>query len=154
MYHVNGTIAQLIKPFWENRKRIAIPAGKDDRDGAVLQMIQTQNGMFNPALFNHYIDLDTHLPFLLAVSREDFFTIGGFDEDLTGIAFDDNDFVERLQKNGCSYYQTGAQAIHLFHPRYVYEVGMNSEWHYNRNLYMARGNQIVRNLNREWGKIS
>jgi GT2 family glycosyltransferase len=151
MYHVNATIALLTGPVIENRKRIAIPAGKDDRDGAILEMLRAQNGNFNPALFDNYVDLDTHLPFLLAVSREDFCSIGGFDEDFTGIAFDDNDLVERLQKNGCGYYQTGAQAIHLFHPRYMNDVGMNSDWHYNRNLYIARGNQIVRNIGREWG---
>jgi GT2 family glycosyltransferase len=153
MFHVNETLSQLVNTVLGNRKNLAIPIGKDDRDGSALQTVIAQNGRFDPQLFNNYIDLDTHLPFLLAVSREEFFTIGGFDEDFTGIAFDDNDLVERLQKNGCSYCQTEAKTIHLYHPRYVYETGMNAEWHYNRHLYMARGNQIVRNLNREWGKI-
>ncbi|MGD8401515.1 MAG: glycosyltransferase [Bacillota bacterium] len=153
MFHVNDTVAQLVAAVCANCKNLAIPFGKDDRDGYALQAVIAQNGGFDPQLFPQYIDLDTHLPFLLAVGREEFFKIGGFDEDFTGIAFDDNDLVERLQKNGCCYCQTEARAIHLYHPRYMYEVGMNDQWHYNRNLYMARGNRIIRNQNREWGKL-
>jgi GT2 family glycosyltransferase len=153
MYHVNATLSQLVPAVLANNKNLAIPFGKDDRDGTALRTVMEHDGLFDPQLFSNYIDLDTQLPFLLAVGREEFMKIGGFDEDFTGIAFDDNDLVERLQKNGCNYCQTEAKAIHLYHPRYVYETGMNAQWHYNRNLYMARRDRIVRNQNREWGKF-
>ena len=87
------------------------------------------------------------------MSRAHFYAIRGYDEDFTGIAFDDNDLVDRLVAYGCKYYQTTAQAIHLFHPRYVYQVGESPEWHYNRNLYLSRQGRLVRNENREWGRL-
>ncbi|MFX1236658.1 MAG: DUF4162 domain-containing protein, partial [Promethearchaeota archaeon] len=38
-------------------------------------------------------DLNVQLPFLLAIDKVHFTAIRGYDEDFTGIAFDDNDLI-------------------------------------------------------------
>ena len=153
IFHLNETIAQLVQPILENNTLITVPIGKDDRDGSFLHQLASGNGSFDPNTFWNYPELNVRLPFLLAVERAHFYAIRGYDEDFTGIAFDDNDLVDRLVAYGCKYLQTQAQAIHLYHPRYVYQVGESPEWHYNRNLYLSRQGRLVRNENREWGRL-
>lgn len=153
MFHLNGAIAKLTYPVLENKKRIGIPLGKDDRSGAFLNRLQENNGRYPEQLINYLPDLNTKLPFLISVSRDEFLAIGGYDEDFTGVAFDDNDLVDRLCLNGCSYCRTDAKTVHLFHPRYVYATGESPEWRFNRDLYLAGKNKIIRNENREWGKL-
>ncbi len=89
------------------------------------------------------------------MNRNEFFSIGGYDEDFIGIAADDNDLVERLKLNGCRYHVGNFQVVHLCNelldankltsrfsdPRYQYNVKL---WH-------ERKGTIVRNKNREWG---
>jgi GT2 family glycosyltransferase len=152
MFHLNDCIAHLTFPVLANQKRLGIPIARDDQDGFFLRNLETTQGKFDfMEFFNDYPHLNTRLPFLMAVSREEFFTIGGYDEDFTGIGYDDNDLVLRLQKNGCSYYQTCAETIHLFHERIWFAKQHEPETIFNRNLYYARQHQIVRNQGREWG---
>lgn len=153
MFHIGETINQLTGPILQNNTLITVPIGKDDRDAVFLNYVTRTQGQYNQDLFYSLVDLNVNLPFLLAMDRAHFMAIRGYDEDLTGIAFDDNDLIERLQNYGCKIQQTGAKAVHLYHPRYMYQVGESPEWHYNRNLYLARKNQIVRNINRDWGRL-
>lgn len=156
MFHLNNTIRALAPPVLENPKIMAIPAGWDDREGSFLQQInnfQGEYGSIDIDSLNKYPKLDTFLPFLMAVSRDAFFSIGGYDEDFTGMAFDDNDLVGRLQLNGCSYLQTDARTIHLYHPRIVYGKENDPAFLYNKRLYISRKGSIIRNKNREWGRI-
>jgi glycosyltransferase involved in cell wall biosynthesis len=153
MFSLNNTIAKLTEPLLKKSKLIGIPVGKDDRDGSFLTHLNNNNGAFEISAFNKCPDLNVYLPFLMSVSRTEFFGIGGYDEDFVGLAWDDNDFVERLLYNGCSYYPTDAQTIHLYHPRHVHGKGFTPEFLLNQDLYLARKGKIVRNENREWGKI-
>ncbi len=152
MFHLNDCIAHLTFPVLANKKRLGIPIARDDQDGSFLRYLETNHGGFDfMEFYSNYPHLNTRLPFLMAVSREEFFAIGGYDEDFTGIGYDDNDLVLRLQKNGCSYYQTSAETIHLFHERIWFAKQHDPETAYNRNLFYSRQNQIVRNQGREWG---
>jgi GT2 family glycosyltransferase len=95
------------------------------------------------------------LPFYMGVRMEVINEIGGYDEDFTGIAFDDDDFVNRLQMYGCQYKYVSGQIIHLYHERNVME---NSEtfwqkWNYNKNIFDARKNIIKRNEGKLWGVL-
>jgi glycosyltransferase involved in cell wall biosynthesis len=154
MLHVNDTIVRLTKPVLENPKLLAIPAGKDDREGALLECITKNNGTFDQATYNKCVDLNTGMPFLMALDRSQFFEIGGYDEDFVGIAYDDRDIIDRLLGNGCSYCLTDAVTVHLYHPRAegYYDGGGPKEWDYNKNLYFSRIGKIIRNEGREWGK--
>ncbi|SHI79198.1 glycosyltransferase [Desulfosporosinus lacus] len=155
MLHVDDTIARLTKPILDNPKLLGIPVGKDDRNGDLLESINKNNGIFDMAAFNSCIDLDTRMPFLMALHRTQFMEIGGYDEDFTGIAYDDRDFIDRLLANGCHYCRTDATTAHLYHPRAdgYYKGGGPPEWDYNKNLYFSRIGKIVRNEGKEWGKL-
>ena len=154
MFHVNQTIDMLTKPILDNPKLLGIPIGKDDRDGAFLECIN-KKGIFDLDTFNNSINLNTKMPFLMSLHRSQFMDIGGYDEDFIGIAYDDQDFIDRLLGYGCNYCQTDATTVHLYHPRAggYYEGGGPSEWDYNKNLYFSRIGQIVRNEGREWGQL-
>lgn len=153
IYHLNSTLAALVSPILSNNTLMTIPAGKDDRSGAFLNSVISSSGGYDPRLYDTLPDLNVRLPFLLALDRVHFNAIRGYDEDFTGIAFDDDDLVGRLLAYGLRYHQTSARIVHLYHPRYVYETGMNAAWHYNRNLYLTRQGVLVRNTTREWGKL-
>lgn len=155
MLHVNHTIAKLTKPILDKSKLLGIPVGKDDRNGALLECINKNSEIFDMATFNSCVNLDTRMPFLMALHRSQFMEIGGYDEDFIGIAYDDRDFIDRLLANGCHYCQTDALTAHLFHPRSdgYYKGGGPPEWDYNKNLYFSRIGKIVRNEGREWGKL-
>jgi len=155
MLHVNDTIARLTKPILDNPKLLGIPVGKDDRDGALLECITKNNGTYDSTTYNNCVDLYTKMPFLMALHRNQFIEIGGYDEDLVGIAYDDRDIIDRLLGDGCNYCLTDAETVHLYHTRAdgYYEGGGPPEWDYNRNLYFSRIGKIVRNEGREWGVL-
>ncbi|WP_407313714.1 glycosyltransferase [Desulfosporosinus sp. SB140] len=155
MFHANQTIASLTKPIADNPKLLGIPIGKDDREGVFLEYLTKNDGSFDLGMYNKCINLDTRMPFLMALHRSQFMEIGGYDEDFVGIAYDDRDLIDRLLKNGCKYCQTDAVTVHLYHPRAkgYYEGGGPPEWDYNKNLYFSKIGYIVRNEGREWGKL-
>ncbi|HBV88698.1 MAG TPA: glycosyl transferase family 2 [Desulfosporosinus sp.] len=155
MLHVNQTIEKITVPILDNDKLLGVPIGKDDRTGALLESVEKNNGSVELETYNKCINLDTRMPFLMALHRSQFVEIGGYDEDFTGIAYDDRDFIDRLMANGCRYYQTDAATAHLYHPRAeaYYQGGGPPEWDYNKNLYFSRLGKIVRNEGREWGEL-
>ena len=153
MFHLNDSIMQLSYPLLTDPKRLGIPIARDDQDASFLNYLNNNKGGFDhQAFYNNYRWLDTRLPFLTSISREAFFAIGGYDEDFLGIGFEDNDLVERLLNNGGCYYQTAAEAIHLYHERIFLGRENSPEAQLNCRLYYEKKGQIVRNLNREWGK--
>ncbi len=152
MFHLNNTVAGLINPLRENPDLLGIPAGKDDTDGSFLKYIEDHEGNFDREMFDRCAALNVYLPFLLSVSRRHFFAIGGYDEDFTGIAYDDNDLVQRLTMHGCSYVHTEAKTVHLFHPRCWVGREVDPGFLFNKNLFLMKKGAVVRNINREWGK--
>lgn len=154
MFHLNDCITRLTEPLLNNRKLIGMPEGVDDLDGSCLKYVIDMNGNVGEDRMDLYPVLNTFLPFLLSVSREEYFSIGGYDEDFTGISFDDNDLVDRLLTDGCSHYRCGAKTVHLYHQRNLfYGKNMYEAIAYNERLYLDRRRQIIRNQNREWGRL-
>lgn len=153
MFHLNDCIAQLTYPLLRNPKLLGIPIARDDHDGSFLKSLNENYAAYDHnAFYNDYPGLNTSLPFLTSISREEFHAIGGYDEDFIGIGYDDNDLMLRLLKNGCQYYQTAAETIHLYHERIWFAMENSAETIYNRNLFYERQNQIIRNRNHEWGR--
>lgn len=151
IFHINNTVDLVSCPLMENSKLIAYPTGISDRDGSILNQLIKNNGNLELD-FNNYQQLLTQYPFFWAVDRDEYFAIGGYDEDFTGIAADDDDFRHRLILNDCSLYLTNARIIHLFHKK-QYGEKIAARRTANLNLYTKKRGNIVRNLNREWGKI-
>ena len=153
MFHINNTIDLLTAPLQYDHRLLATSIGMDD-DGTFLEYIARHNGEFDlQAYHQRYPQLNTKIPFLMALHRNELLAIGGYDEDFTGFAYDDNDFVDRLLDNGCSLCLTQAKTIHLYHIRHDHGLEQSPEYLHNQQLYLSRKGQIVRNAGREWGKI-
>lgn len=153
MFHINNTIELLCKTALLNKKNIATCIGMDD-DGTFLEYINVHNGDFDlNAYNNNYRSLNTRIPFLMAYSREELIDIGGYDEGFTGLAYDDNDIMDRLINNGCNLLYTEAKTIHLYHQRHDTGLELTPEYLFNAQLYYERQGQIVRNIGSDWGRI-
>ncbi|HEX3011526.1 MAG TPA: glycosyltransferase, partial [Syntrophomonadaceae bacterium] len=153
MFHLNDCIAHLTFPVLNNPKLLGTPVARDDHDGSFLYRLTNGGSFDRNEFYNCYPGLNTRLPFLTSISRDEFFAIGGYDEDFIGIGYDDNDLMLRLLKNGCVYYQTAAETIHLYHERIWFAMENSPETILNRSLFYERQHQIVRNQTRDWGMI-
>lgn len=153
MFHLNHTIPHLVYPLQYDAKLLTTSIGMDD-DGSFLTQLEKSGGDFDwDSYFSIYPRLNTRLPFLMAINRQQFINIGGYDEDMIGFANDDEDLMERLLFNGCNIYLTQALTIHLFHNRHFKEHGDSPETRYNVHLYRSRKGRILRNQHREWGRL-
>ena len=151
MYHLDSdSIKNLTEPVLENTSRLTIPKGKDDTGGFLRQLESTQSTSIQ--IYDRLPTLNVRLPFVMGLNRKRFVDIGGYDEDFTGIAFDDDDIVSRLREDGCHYREVASRVVHLFHGRGG-KAGHDytTKWMLNRNLYRARQGIVYRNLGREWG---
>lgn len=154
MFHLNNTVEMLAAPVRLNHKLLATAIGMDDHDGSFLEYINRNKGHCDIRAYHQdYPRLNTALPFLMAISRSEFFAIGGYDEDFTGWAYDDNDLVDRLVAHGCRLCLTQALTIHLYHPRHDTGREQTPEYQFNRNLYLKGKDRMVRNTGKEWGRI-
>lgn len=101
--------------------------------------------------------LNNKLPFCFGVPRTIYYDIGGYDEDMVGYCFDDNDFSDRVLSL-IPFKEVDAEVIHLWNLRGASNRGdkriaKKSAWNYNRNLYISRKNLIKRNINQDWGML-
>jgi len=149
MYHIGDLINQISIPVMKGTLSLGIPEGKDD-SGEYLDCISRTNKHYSD-LYDRAKDLNVKLPFLFAMRRSIYMEIGGYDEDFTGQAYDDNDFVGRLLAYGCSYKQTKAQCVHLYHKRSYRNRNRNS-LKYNERLFLARQGIVKRNIGKDWGR--
>lgn len=119
--------------------------------------------------FRTFNKLD-RLPFFMGVPRKVFFDLGGYDEDMIGYGFEDTDLVYRLSKVS-NFVEVNADVVHIWNARglgkrpptdnslpwqsnRVYADNLKrSDLDYNRKIFETRKNQVVRNQNREWGKL-
>ena len=154
IFHLNSTIELLANAYdsESSNKVIAIPKAKDD-NRAFLSHIEANNGNFSMDEYNRQPPLiNVKYPFFLAMKRDEFVGIGGYDEDFKGTDYDDQDFIERLEANGCSHVETDALAIHLWHPRLNRGISdIAPRFQLNKSLYEQRRGTIIRNTGREWG---
>jgi len=152
MFHLNNAIVEVIKPVLQNPKQIGIPNGRDDWHKKVLTALENEESPNLDGLFDTATEkLNNHLPFFMALHRTQYEELGGYDEDFTGIGFEDNDFVHRLLDYGCPQIRTKAKVIHLWHQRYFGK--MQGREHINRKLFEARRGKLKRNQGKEWGVL-
>ena len=148
MYHIGDLLNQIAIPVIENYFALGIPEGKDDDETYLSYLTKTKK--HNQNIYEQLKPLNVKLPFLLAMRREIYIEIGGYDEDFTGQAYDDNDIMSRLLIHGCEYVQTKARCVHLFHKRSYRNRNRNS-LEYNKRLFLARQGVVKRNIGKEWG---
>lgn len=140
----NDVLSQMTQELLRQSKAIVITDGKNDIHGSFLDYLN-KNQTHNDAMYCSLPELCTFYPFFLAIRKSEYYAIGGYDEDFTGVGYDDTDFVRRLQNNGCFYVKTNCRIVHLYHP--PSNEGISES---NRNLYLTK-TSIVRNEGREWG---
>lgn len=148
MYYVPNNITPFISKLEEDRTRLVYCSGYDD-DGTYLDSLKDKT----TTNYNHFQNLNTLFPFYMLIDKENFISIGGYDEDFIGIAFDDNDIVDRLLGSGCSYYKHDSDVIHLYHSRDTnnYSSEFQRMWDLNCSIYNSKRGIVVRNENKEWG---
>jgi len=140
---MGNPIEKIISTVESNPMAMAITNGLDD-DGSFE---------INGDQYNKLPPLNTKLPFLMGLSRKNYFDIGGYDEDFKGHSRDDVDFVDRLTNYGCSYHIVGGLCVHLYHHRTFHDPEMVTKKQYNNAIYQQKRGTIVRNQEREWGKF-
>jgi len=150
VYHPVNTLKLMLSVMDDSA--VVIPRCIRDDKGGILGVLQ-QKVMPNTSEIERLRALDSTLPFFMAMKRKRFLDIGGYDEDFTGVCWDDNDISERLILHDEGKYVTvPADVVHLFHPRHNYRsAAIMKRWNHNKALYDKRRGQIVRNKEREWG---
>jgi glycosyltransferase involved in cell wall biosynthesis len=147
------TVERLVEPVSRSMTNVGIPDGKDD-DGSFLKAIKSDKSHADFGLYEKLKNLRTELPFLMAVSKISYMSMGGYDEDFTGRCYDDDDFIERLKSGDHEFVKTSAHCVHLYHPRQtIAGTGDKDRVEFNRKLFNERRGNVVRNFGREWGKL-
>jgi glycosyltransferase involved in cell wall biosynthesis len=96
------------------------------------------------------------MPFFTTMYKESFMAVGGYDEDFKGYAGDDNDFMDRIMRNGVKWVrQPLLNIVHLYHGNSNDGSNHpeNPAWLYNYNLWQKNNKEgiIVANEGRGWG---
>jgi hypothetical protein len=80
--------------------------------------------------------------------------IGGYDEDFTGVCFDDDDISHRLGMAGLTFHSVGFPVVHLHHKRHNYRSPeIQKRWEHNKQLFESRKHDMMRNQGRDWGSL-
>jgi len=148
-----NTLNNLITPLTYNKNYIVVPHGKIDDKGEATK-IYKQKGLIPPPIYNQLDDLSVVFPFTIALSKEKFMDIGGYDEDFTGISHDDADIALRLMGSGGKYVQIPQRVVHLHHQRLWKKLPkdeFNRRHDYNYSLLIKRAKKVKRNEGKEWG---
>ena len=154
MFLLNQCIQPMLDCMETSKRHFVTTDGRNDISGRYLELVTASNGWYDMELYHDpcMVKLDTALPFFMAVKRKEVFAIGGYDEDFTGFAYDDTDFIHRLKRNGLTMSQlVQCKVIHLYHLRDRIGIDRTVQIKYNRNLYQTRINTIIRNQGRNWG---
>lgn len=148
--HRGPCLAQMVQTIEKDPMAMAIPYGLDD-DGRVLKQVQAGQEPSGP--LDDVPVLNTKLPFLMAVRKDMYLGIGGYDEDFLGRGYDDNDVVDRLVARGLHYEYIQSGIVHLWHSRAARGPDDRERFLLNKRLYEERKGQIIRNADKEWGVL-
>lgn len=163
IFHLNNAIDLIVEPLIKNKKILSTPRHISfDNTGETKNYLSKTLTALLPDNIMSTLESNTHrckyaskLPFFLGLYKKEILDIGGYDEDFTGWACDDDDLVERLVANGLTYNYVDAKIIHLFHGKQYDRAGKakNKEYLHNLSLYRKRKGIILRNQNRPWGVL-
>jgi GT2 family glycosyltransferase len=152
MWHVDDCLTKMLEAVATDPKVAAITNGKDD-DGSYLTSLKTRKGDLRK-IYPNLPPLRTELPFLMAVRKEVYLKIGGYDEDFTGRSYDDDDFLHRLKALGLDITKVDAHCVHLYHKRQTLkETKDHDRVAHNKKLFEERRGLVFRNQGREWGVL-
>ena len=152
IYHIGNSVEEMLEVLEKSPRSMVIPSKGYDDDGTFLNKLNDDR-IINPSDYMCLPELkNIHFPFFMGISKDEFMKIGGYDEEFTGIGFDDNDIVSRLKKNGLRYSKVSSKIIHMYHKRLAFgQPEVQRLLKYNSNLFNKKKNIIVRNKNKNWG---
>jgi glycosyltransferase involved in cell wall biosynthesis len=155
IWHEESCLKKLLRPLavhkLEDGQRgvVSIPTVKDD-DGAYLKTVS--DGADASGIFDRLKDLRAELPFLMALKKDVYLEMGGYDEDFTGRCYDDDDFTDRLGHHKCVFVKSEARCVHLYHERKTLRKDKDGDRvAFNKKLFLDRRGKVVRNEGRDWG---
>ena len=96
-------------------------------------------------------------PWFMGVPRDTFFNINGYDEDFTGIGWEDTDLSNRLLKIHGKIEEVNVDIIHTWNLRTLTPradaPNINLDlYKYNEEIFKRKlGGDIIRNENKDWG---
>ena len=89
-----------------------------------------------------------------AIRRTWFEKLRGMDEDYPAGGYDDNDFADRLAKEGVTFEYSDVSVHHQWHPRPAMSAEAAATVYAEKTRRMASGEiGTARNLGREWGAL-
>lgn len=172
MFHVGNTTGFIIEQIRKNDNLQCTVNGIDDKRGIFLSTLeQGKNITSEQCKLTKHDKLRVALPFFLGVAKEKYFAIGGYDESFIGIAYEDNDFIERLERFGVEPSHklerspigyscridvpTDLWIIHLHTPHVAANQDNKERMEFNRLLRNKNrdASVVVVNKDREWGKL-
>lgn len=152
MFHMGNSIEEMISILESNNRSIVTCNGRDDLNKRFLDKVSSTNGNVTDSDFNMCGNLQDQLPFFLCFYKNPFMEIGGYDEDFVGLAYDDNDIMDRLKKVIPGFIRSNSKCVHLWHERFGLSTNeIKTLYNLNKRLYETRINIIVRNSGKEWG---
>jgi len=154
IYHLDNCLQDIVSPLINEYKRIVIPNSMYFDDTGAYTNAVMAGVVGNLSSCNVRTD-SVQMPFLMGIWKKELLDVGGYDEDFTGYASEDNDLLNRLMRNGCVYHRVNTGIIHLYHGPRCPDGLMwdNQRWAFNRKLYNERMGQVVRNVGKDWGTI-
>ena len=147
IFHLHeNSVESLIAPLLKNGKLLTIPNGKDDTSEEFTKKVNSLKARNQLTLENcnnlgfTSKELNTKMPFCMGITKQQFMEINGYDKRyFDGFCFDDNDLVDRLIKDKCTYHNTVHTVIHLFNSRKNKDrIGLSSPkllWAKNKKIY-------------------
>jgi glycosyltransferase involved in cell wall biosynthesis len=153
IYHLDrNNMINLITPLLNSTRIVTHTQGFDDQYGNFLALLDS-NTLIDT--LPECRDLCTTYAFFLAMNKQDFIDVGGYDEDFqAGYCFDDTNFSKRLENAGCTFLKVEGAIVHLHHKRLRYNMPSVRElWEKNERLYISKIQDKVANVGREWGNL-
>lgn len=154
MFHMGDSIEIMTNDLLANPRKRVICDGKDDVCGDFLRLVIEKFGNVDKRdLVGNCGFLNNHLPFFMGLQKSIYFEIGGYDEDFIGVAWEDNDFIYRLESHGVPQWLSNCCVVHLWHKRLPQTDEVKRLSEINRQLFYNRRGNVVRNAGVEWGKL-
>jgi glycosyltransferase involved in cell wall biosynthesis len=157
-YHLDkNNVINIVEPLLKTPKLMTYTEGYDDKFSRILRLVREEGEVSELNILERrgLRPLNTQYPFFLGMKRNEFISIGGYDEEFQGgYCWDDTDFVNRMVANGCKYLKVPGAVVHLYHPRLRYNLlEVKKLWDKNEKLYKLKYGEIVRNKDKEWGVL-
>jgi len=135
IYHQGETLSFFSTAFDLYGKNIYVcPLNmRDDLNGNLYSLVKNNNTLTDIYIRYMSVVLANWYPFFIAVDKNNYLNIGGYDEDMIGCCYDDEDISYRFMKLlNCKKIEVNATIIHLDHGTHA---SQRRGFCYNQTIY-------------------